>query len=323
MTNIRDNFTESVKRELAKRVGYHCSKPDCNKLTVGPNDDPGKSTSIGVAAHISAASQGGPRFDSALSQSDRKSINNGIWLCNTHATLIDKNPKRYSVAKLFEWKALAEEKAQERLEGTGTFSVIYAFDQISEALAIMKIEKYKRKCNWGNDHSVQKLLDKLEQFSYINSLKLVEEVGEICISILEDEESKVIQDGSSISFCVYHCLTKFFRYGKIILPGTKYVPVIHDIIYGSVRYVRHQSNHNPDRVPSAQVLNIIKFIYQRLKRIEDQENQTFIVDQLVQLQNDIKEDNSPFQQLYVNLLHQYRRILPDFYMGILPFEDAE
>lgn len=321
MTSSRDNFTLTIKRKLAERVGYRCSKSDCNKPTVGPHVDSGKSATDGEAAHITAASPGGPRFDSSLEPGERKSFNNGIWLCSNHARLIDKDPERYPVATLLEWKAKAEKKAYDRLEGIVAYNEVYAFDQISETLAIMKIEKYKSKCSWGLPHSEKRLLDKMERFKYINSLRLVEHVAEACVSILEGEQRKAIIDGSSISFFVFHGLTEYLRYGKTILPGTNYVPLVNDIVYASVRYVRHQSQCNPDRLPSAQVLNIIKFIYQRMDRIDDQKSKKGVVNQLVQLQSDVEKDNSPFQQLYVNLLRQYRRILPDFYMGILPFED--
>ncbi len=46
-----------------ERAGYRWSRPECRRLTIGPNSDAAKSTSTGVAAHIRAAAEGGPRFD--------------------------------------------------------------------------------------------------------------------------------------------------------------------------------------------------------------------------------------------------------------------
>tara|TARA_B100000929_G_scaffold5347_1_gene4503 strand:+ start:517 stop:705 length:189 start_codon:yes stop_codon:yes gene_type:complete len=57
---MRDDFTKKTKEILAKRVGLLCSNPKCKKPTSGPNSDQNKSTNIGVAAHITAASVGGP-----------------------------------------------------------------------------------------------------------------------------------------------------------------------------------------------------------------------------------------------------------------------
>ena len=58
---MRDDFTFKTKDTLAKRVGFLCSNPNCQMLTVGPNSNVEKHSNIGVAAHITAASEGGPR----------------------------------------------------------------------------------------------------------------------------------------------------------------------------------------------------------------------------------------------------------------------
>ena len=117
MSSNRDNFTAKTKDTLAKRVGYLCSNPNCRKLTVGANEIEDKSTSVGVAAHITAASEGGPRYDGSLTKKQRIHINNGIWLCSNCATLIDKDPENYSASLLRQWKSSAERESIERLEG--------------------------------------------------------------------------------------------------------------------------------------------------------------------------------------------------------------
>ena len=61
-----------------------------------------------VAAHISAAAPGGPRYDSSLSSGERKSYENGIWLCNTHARLVDSDTRQFIIEVLKRWKRLAE-----------------------------------------------------------------------------------------------------------------------------------------------------------------------------------------------------------------------
>ncbi|WP_371371006.1 hypothetical protein [Sporomusa aerivorans] len=85
--------------------------PNCRKLTSGPQIDSAASINIGVAAHISAASLNGPRYDSRLTPEERKSIDNGIWLCQNCAKLIDNDPVFYSTSILFEWKHLSEKAA--------------------------------------------------------------------------------------------------------------------------------------------------------------------------------------------------------------------
>src|SRR5262245_12540983 len=92
----RDEFLKETVRELCKRVATLCSNPDCRRTTTGPHSDPSKSTVTGEAAHICAASEGGPRYDPSMTHEQRISAENGIWLCCECHTLIDKDPLRYS-----------------------------------------------------------------------------------------------------------------------------------------------------------------------------------------------------------------------------------
>ncbi|MDC5514226.1 hypothetical protein V8P92_14200 [Acinetobacter baumannii] len=116
-TISRDNFSEKVKKLLQERAGNHCSNPSCRCLTSGPNYDDMKASRIGVAAHISAAAQGGPRYDIRLSSEERKSINNGIWLCQNCAKLIDSDENFYTKQCIIEWKRIAEETARAEMKG--------------------------------------------------------------------------------------------------------------------------------------------------------------------------------------------------------------
>lgn len=117
MVNIRDEFTEKVKKTLQERVANRCSNPGCNCLTSGPNYDEEKATRIGVAAHITAAAQNGPRFNPFISNEERKHISNGIWLCQNCAKLIDSDEKIYTEVVIREWKSLTENKIRQELEG--------------------------------------------------------------------------------------------------------------------------------------------------------------------------------------------------------------
>ena len=112
----RDEFPAKVKDELAKRVAYLCSNPRCRQSTSGPRAAASGTVNIGVAAHITAASPGGPRYDPSLSEAERSSVGNGIWLCQTCAKLIDSDIERYPVDKLLEWKSDAEAAAAKALE---------------------------------------------------------------------------------------------------------------------------------------------------------------------------------------------------------------
>jgi hypothetical protein len=107
---MRDEFSKATKDIIARRVGFTCSNPNCSKLTVGPHSIDEKAINLGVAAHISAASKGGPRYDGSLSQNERKSIKNGIWLCQSCAKLIDSDTTNFTIKKLTSWKKEAESK---------------------------------------------------------------------------------------------------------------------------------------------------------------------------------------------------------------------
>jgi hypothetical protein len=115
----RDDFSKPTVDRMAKRVGMKCSYPDCHAPTSGP-DAAGGITNTGIAAHISAASPGGARYDPNLSSEERSDIGNGIWLCQNHAKLIDDDELSYPTSSLREWKKTAEHMAA--LEARG-FSV--------------------------------------------------------------------------------------------------------------------------------------------------------------------------------------------------------
>lgn len=115
----RDDFTKHTIDTLAKRVSNHCSNPACRKPTTGPHTTEVKAVNIGVAAHITAAAPRGPRFDESLTAVQRKSISNGIWLCQVCAKLVDNDPARYTIGLLRSWKDEAEATALRELESRG------------------------------------------------------------------------------------------------------------------------------------------------------------------------------------------------------------
>jgi hypothetical protein len=112
----RDDFSSPIKDTLARRVGHRCSNPGCCQPTSGPQENPAKSVNVGVAAHISAAAAGGPRYNSSFTSAERAALENGIWLCQVCAKLVDNDPGRYTVALLEDWKSFSEKRARSRLE---------------------------------------------------------------------------------------------------------------------------------------------------------------------------------------------------------------
>ena len=112
---MRDDFSKKTKDILARRVANVCSNPSCGARTCGPGEGNERTINIGVAAHIAAASEGGPRYDPFMTPEERSSIDNGIWLCQNCAHLIDADPAAYPVELLHRWKQETENSARASL----------------------------------------------------------------------------------------------------------------------------------------------------------------------------------------------------------------
>ena len=67
---MRDDFRKTTINLLANRVGWKCSNPGCRRTTRGAGTEPTDVINIGVAAHITAAAKGGPRYDSNMTTQD-------------------------------------------------------------------------------------------------------------------------------------------------------------------------------------------------------------------------------------------------------------
>jgi len=111
MTTRRDNFSEKTRMQIARLAGGLCAYPGCRVATFGASADGAAVLDIGIAAHICAAAPGGPRFDQAMSPTERAAAANGIWMCADHGRAIDADPKFYTVEKLRKWKREAEHDA--------------------------------------------------------------------------------------------------------------------------------------------------------------------------------------------------------------------
>lgn len=111
----RDEFSIRVKRTIASRVAMLCTNPGCRAVTAGPQTHPAESINIGVAAHMSAAAAGGPRYNPTLTPRERSGVGNAIWLCQNCAKLVDTDADRFSEAVLLKWKRDAELEAKHQL----------------------------------------------------------------------------------------------------------------------------------------------------------------------------------------------------------------
>jgi hypothetical protein len=140
----RDNFSASTKELLARRVGYRCSHPECPLSTIGPALGDTRAVNIGQAAHITAAASGGPRYDASLSEDERRSFENGIWMCANHAKQVDSDEEHFSVGLLREWKANAEKEAFDALtsgNGSPAASTLDIDEELLELLERLGLSK--------------------------------------------------------------------------------------------------------------------------------------------------------------------------------------
>ncbi len=105
-SNNRDDFSQATKDRLAKQARYHCCNPSCRKLTSAPTSDGSKEMNIGVAAHICAAAPGvgARRYRADMTPDQRKSHDNGIWLCQDCAKAIDSDDPIFTEEFLHSWK---------------------------------------------------------------------------------------------------------------------------------------------------------------------------------------------------------------------------
>jgi hypothetical protein len=169
----RDEFSENTKRVVAARVAYRCSNPECTAPTAGPQVETSRTLNVGVAAHISAAAPGGPRYDPALSSEQRSDIANAIWLCQNCAKLIDNDAQRFNQRVLAAWKELAEAVAQAEIGKTqGPYPLVQVQDKWVDSdyptqLGITKqLETEGFRVNWRSANEEAKLID-IDGWEYV------------------------------------------------------------------------------------------------------------------------------------------------------------
>jgi hypothetical protein len=105
------DFSPTTVELLAYRSAYICNHDECQTLTIGPSSAVGTlSLKVGEAAHICGARPKTPRYETSMTNEQRAAIENGIWLCASCHTLVDKgNGVDFPAPMLREWKRKHEE----------------------------------------------------------------------------------------------------------------------------------------------------------------------------------------------------------------------
>ena len=104
---------DSVQRKLFTFSGNECAWPECEQVLA-----PVEGGWFGQIAHIRAAETGGPRFDEAMTNNQRREFDNLLLLCAKHHRLIDDNETahRYSREALEEIKHHHESRFERALD---------------------------------------------------------------------------------------------------------------------------------------------------------------------------------------------------------------
>lgn len=154
----RLEFPAKVKVLLAARVGFICSYPNCNQVTIGPKGN-NEITVLGEAAHIYGAikSESTSRTPRPAPQDYTpekiKSLENGIWLCRHHHRLIDAiwSPEdEHSPEELKRWKQEAEARQSEAIKEKEPVTIENIFKQIPDSLCDDRIQvKDFKKREWA------------------------------------------------------------------------------------------------------------------------------------------------------------------------------
>jgi hypothetical protein len=187
----RDEFSRETKRIVALRASHRCSFPGCPQITAGPSDESPEAVSmIGKAAHIHAAAPGpgARRYLASMTPQERSDISNAIWLCATHADLIDRDEATYTAEKLRSMKHAHEALCAERQR-----NATLAGDDVPDLIALgpdtIFVGDLRTVDNddWsflarnfveGDVHSLLTFIDRFEQTAAINRYVLVNYLGD-------------------------------------------------------------------------------------------------------------------------------------------------
>lgn len=91
------------KSIIIAQSGNICAFPECNQMLV-IEEKSSRSAIVGVAAHIKGENQGAARYDKNMTDDERNSSDNLIFLCQNHHKIIDDQPIIYTVEGLLEMK---------------------------------------------------------------------------------------------------------------------------------------------------------------------------------------------------------------------------
>jgi hypothetical protein len=190
MTN-RDDFSAKIKNIVALRASQRCSFRGCSQPTSGPSDEsPEAVNKSGVVAHIHAAAPGpgARRYLASMSRQERSHIDNAIWLCGTHARLVDGDEVTYTADVLRAMKREHEANCAERqrnaiLAGESVLDLISIGPDIVFVGELLGIDNeewsfHLRNFVAGDVHTLIAFIERHEQTAAIDRYVLVNFLGD-------------------------------------------------------------------------------------------------------------------------------------------------
>jgi hypothetical protein len=112
-----------------------CSYPDCRRPLVLEKTDKDPAATIGEMAHIIAFSRDkGPRSDPSFQADLRDTHENLILLCDTHHSMVDKQPNTFTCSDLRHWKLQHETWVAIRLKEEMTNVNFTELEMVANAL---------------------------------------------------------------------------------------------------------------------------------------------------------------------------------------------
>lgn len=150
MSNGKRSYSRGDRAALIAFSGGRCYWPSCSEPLLKQVEGTFK-IALEIA-HICAANPNGERYVPEMSEDDRKSFDNLIFLCVAHHKTVDERgaESKYSIELLRKWKADREAGAPERLRGLRDVTEEKLVTMISSAIQ-------------QRDDDIKRTLDRLEK----------------------------------------------------------------------------------------------------------------------------------------------------------------
>lgn len=98
-------------------TSFCCAEPECREPLYRQNFESGKTQLNIRVAHIHARSEGGPRWNGAMSHEGNRSPGNLLLLCIPHDSEIDDTPDDFPEPMLRQWKQAQRDEHQRLRQG--------------------------------------------------------------------------------------------------------------------------------------------------------------------------------------------------------------